>query len=128
MQALLISLVAYVVQLLGIDRAILAKVEQLIGIQTELGSAARESSPFNIEDQVVANGLLLVNGTYGLAAINTSVSLVPGIIQGIGLPTIADVLAAITSVNPVTLPSTPPEGYGGTTFGPVISWQMCSLD
>jgi hypothetical protein len=123
--ALLARAVAILLEVLSGVQAIRGIVEALKG---GASPAAVESAPYNIETQTLANAALLTNGTYGLAAINTSVNLVPGIIQGTGLPTIADVLAAITSVNPVTLPSTPPEGYGGTTFGPVISWQMCSLD
>jgi hypothetical protein len=127
-QTFLAQLAAYLIQILGIDRAILSELRRLAGIVEPLGDTAVESSRFSIEDIAFSTAGTLTDPVYGLPAINTTLNLVALTIQGTGLPTIADVLAAIGNVNPVTLPETPPAGYGGTVIGEILAWQLCALD
>ena len=121
-------IIAYLLEILGVDQAIKDQVNRLLGIMPDLGNVARESAPFNIEDVVLGNSGFLTNATYGLAAINTSVNLVPGIVQGVDLHTIYDVLQAINGIPVYTLPETPPSGYGNGLSGTINVAQLCQLD
>lgn len=124
----LAEILAAILNILGIVQATKQVVDELANIPPELGNVARESAEFNIEDVVLSNSAILTNATYGLAAINTSVNLVPGIIQGVDLHTIYDVLQAINGIPPYTLPETPPSGYGNGLSGTINVAQLCQLD
>jgi hypothetical protein len=128
MGVLLELLLARLLTVLGIAQATQAIVEIIKQHQPSEGVVAVEHSPFRIQTDVDAIETLATDPGYGLQALKDHVLYLQSSMQDPHLANLTDILAAITGLPTVTLPTTPPDGYGGTTFGPVISWQMCSLD
>lgn len=99
------------------------------------GKATVESVPYHIEDnttdiRAVTEALTTWEGdtTDQITGVVTAVNLLQINTASPHPATLTDILAAFGDIPVYTLPVTPPPGYGGTTFGAVISWQMCSLD
>jgi hypothetical protein len=119
------QIIAYLVNILA----------QVSAIRNQNRNNALETEPFAIQ-KIAANGTnAAIHPTYGLGAAHTERL---GLLDAVNLlqintasphpATLTDILAAFGTIPVYTLPETPPPGYGGTTFGDVISWQMCALD
>jgi hypothetical protein len=99
------------------------------------GRATVESTPYAIEDnttdiRAVTEALTTWESdtTAQISGVVDAVNLLQSNTSSPHPATLTDILAAFGDIPVYTLPSTPPPGYGGTTFGDVISWQMCALD
>ncbi len=115
---MLAQILQLALRIVGIVERILA----LIGvIQDDQRILAREHIPYQIESTVVATSLNVANPTYGLQAIETM---------------LADVQAKVTAIyadyqqrnQPVTLPPTPPSGYGVDLASVPLSYEQSSFN
>ncbi|WP_174591909.1 hypothetical protein [Methanocella conradii] len=115
---MLAQILQLALRIVGIVERILA----LIGvIQDDQRILAREHIPYQIESTVVATSLNVANPTYGLQAIETM---------------LADVQAKVDAIyadyqqrnQPVTLPPTPPPGYGVDLASVPLSYEQSSFN
>jgi len=108
-----------ITQIFNLARQILADVLQILGlvqlIQGQTSKTAQENVPFEIATNVAIINGVVTSGTFGNAAIKTAIDT----LTSNQATEFADILSAIAAVqqagSPVTLPATPPSGYGGAT-------------
>ena len=123
-------ILASILDVLGVLQAVKALVQALKGASED---AAVEASPFSIDLRTQSTDNILHDPTVGLAQLHDEIGLVRED-YGVGHPAcILDVLNAITLLTPVTLPTTPPPGYGGASLTDIWAQtlevgQMCALD
>lgn len=105
---------AAIIELLGV---VLARIGQVLGIaQQILGfttESAQEHIPYNIESIVTAISLNIANPTYGLAALQAHLSNIDSEMGDYYALLSSQLSTTQQAGSPVTLPSSPPTGYGG---------------
>jgi hypothetical protein len=107
-------------QLLTLIERVIAQIGTVLTIlgviQGSTSKAAQENVPFHIDNTVDIAESQLSDATFGLAAIKTAIDT----LTSNQATEFADIMAAIAAVqqagSPVTLPTTPPSGYG--SFSP----------
>jgi len=121
------------------DKALLAYIVQLLlalsGEPQVPGDVSTEPGKWGTWDIAQTIKAYLQDPTDGLAAATDQRNLLYGAVNLLQIntadphpATLTDILAAIGNVNPVTLPTTPPSGYGGTVIGMINVPQICGLD
>jgi hypothetical protein len=103
-------------QILTVVERILAILGNLVGlvniINGNTAKAAQENVPFSIDTNTSITEAAVTDGTIGLAAIKTAIDT----LTSNQATEFADIMAAIAATqqagSPVTLPTTPPAGYG----------------
>jgi hypothetical protein len=110
---------AAILNVLGISQLMYGLLQQF-GVV--ISTAAQEHYRYEIQGYTLAANNQLADATFGLAAIKTE-------LDGIGLAIIALGNPQQTA-QPVTLPSTPPAGYGGATASAAAAavWSFVSTD
>lgn len=125
--------------------ALLALVNQILAIvsgsEDDSATVAREPTRYRILNQVELNGAILSNETYGLSELYAYIQDTINAVQNVRLDTtephiatVTDVLAAIALLTPVTLPETPPPGYGGSLDASAVwlsnleTYDWCPVD
>ena len=124
------AILAAILEVLGLAQSIKSAVDSLRGSSDQ---TAKENVPFTIETNVALIDSNVRDPAHGLAAIITAIQSVRLDTTSPHIGTITDVLDAIALLTPVTLPTTPPPGYGGADAPTVWAYvipvgQMCALD
>jgi hypothetical protein len=123
-------ILAAILDVLGLLQAVKSLVQAIKGASE---NAAVEASPFSIDLRTQSTDNILHDPTVGLANLELQIGLVRED-YGVGhAACILDVLTAIALLTPVTLPTTPPPGYGGASLTDIWAQtlevgQMCALD
>lgn len=126
----LAAILAAILEVLGRVQAIQSLINALTA---QSDQTARENVPFTIETNVALIDSNVRDPAHGLAAIVNAIQAVRLDTSSPHIATITDVLDAIAAAPSVTLPTTPPPGYGGSSSAEVWSvvlpvGQMCALD
>ena len=126
----LATILAAILEVLGRVQAIQSLVQAITGAAD---NTARENVPFTIETNVAIIDSNVRDPAHGLAAIIDAIQAVRLDTTSPHIATITDVLDTLSAMPPVTLPTIPPDGYGGATTSQVWGYlldvpSMCSVD
>ena len=123
-------ILAYIIELLGIAQSIKSLVESIKGAPQNV---AIESTPLEIQTGVGQALLTLADVRDDIAKVRLDTSTPrSGTIQDV-LDGLTAVFAEFDNITVVTLPTTPPPGYGGASLTDLWAQtlevgQMCALD
>lgn len=126
------AIIPWLARILALLAEVLGGVQAIRGIVDALSGpgnkTALESVPYRID--TATQGIIqdVRDPDFGLEALAADIARIRYDPAPDALPDLTAILAAITGLTPVTLPPSPPPGYGGTTIDDVLSWQMCALD
>ena len=124
------AILAYILEILGLVQSIKSVVENLAPPQ---GNVAVETAPYEILLNTIRIDAATENLPTQFSDVLTQIAAVRLDTTSPHLATLTDVLDAIALLTPVTLPTTPPPGYGGASLTDIWAQtlevgQMCALD